>query len=763
MSGKHTILSLFERSWGEVDWILPVLFELKKLKPDWQLIIIFSEEWRRYNPIQPGRTSYAEINDVADNIVWYEKSGTSIPGVNAQEQVKIILKDSGADVPFKHAIQNAFPFAKIVAHPHGTADVISQRYNHPRNFNEWEKTDNKHDLYLIERQTKATHLYRLRTNAKFGVVGFPCYDRWWIEKLMRSQELSNSAEANMAASHQRVFLFNSKGISRATPEVVYDYINQSVASSILNNNRNCLLIKPHPRENISLLKSYFKRFDSQRWMISNLHVIQLASLADFVISVSSSVTNDILSVRKPVVEFARFIQPYSGHEVDPEGRFTSVSRLQGLVVPADTREELVAHIDHYFNTNSDVGIWDRQRKAFSNICPPLDNASNRAARLILSLVEQDFVRDDLPFIQSAGTPITGEKQIFLEKKETGQSILNLQLKRIQACGMPISSILLKELAQIFKRDIFVMTGTFNEHLTSEAAKIFREVHSAELASDLYQASAMKEISSFSNIRIYHSANFLKEIVRNLEGGVLFWLSTHESAFITTKSRTNISVIEELRTIGESHLKDAVILINNIRYFQPIAVQEHEAQKNRKYPSIQEALNVIQTINPAYQFIVLGDIAIAYLPEYPVIVSPAVQACTFSRLFDNTMLHINNEVVESEKLIAYGLSVSEKKVIQTLHKDFFSYEEPRIGGYYRFWNGLTFFGENRYDEAKNEFFEACKLGCNHWRVLWMLALSANTAGDHLLAKESLQVILKMAPAFEPAQKLLKQINANNVEL
>jgi hypothetical protein len=755
MELKNTILSLFERSWGEVDWILPVLFQLKRLKPDWRLIIIFSEEWRKYNPVLMCRTLHNELVKVADEIVYFEKGSISIPGLESAEQVKIIIKDNGNDAPFKVAIQKTFPLAKIVTHQHGTTEVFGQKYNHPRNFNEWEKISFKHDLALICKQIEAKYFYDIIANAKFGVVGFPRYDKWWIKKLLESQELEESVEAKTAKLHQRVFLFNSRWITREAPADVIDYVTRSVAEIVLSDKRNFLLIKPHPRENLSLLTSYFNKYDSNRWMVSNLHTTQLAYLSDFVISVWTSVTNDVLSVGKPVVEFYRFIPPNSTYEVDKEGRFTSVSRLLGLVVPADNKDEVISHINNYFNPDADHTIWKRQQDAFRNLCPPNDNASYRAARLILSLVDPGIDKKDLPFIQSAGTPITGEKVIFLEKNESGQPSLNFQLKRIKACGMPISSILLQEIALIFGSETFIITGTFNEHIALEAAKIFREVHIVELAADLYQIPTMNEIMPFNNIRIYHSANILKGIVSNLKSKIMFFLSTHESAGISTKSRTNTPIIEELKAIRESNINDAVIIVNNIRYFHPIAINEHEAQTKRKYPSLQETMDAIFEINPKYNFVVLGDIAMAYLPEYPVKVAPSIHSCTISRAFynDNSKL---NSVLEAENYIAFNLSDNEKQTIQMMYDDYFSFEEPGICGYFRLWRGLTFLGEKRFDAAKEDFFNAYKLGCEHWRILWYLAKSAQLAGDIDLAKEAIQVVINTVPHYKPAISLYKQI-------
>jgi len=48
---KNVIMSIFRNSWGEVDWILPVLYELKQLKPDWLLYVCFSPSWKKTHKV----------------------------------------------------------------------------------------------------------------------------------------------------------------------------------------------------------------------------------------------------------------------------------------------------------------------------------------------------------------------------------------------------------------------------------------------------------------------------------------------------------------------------------------------------------------------------------------------------------------------------------------------------------------------------------------------------------------------------------------
>jgi len=753
----NVILILFERSWGEVDWILPVLFELKKIKPDWKIIIIFSDLWKKYNPDQMNRTLDLELKKIADNIVYFDKK-IVIPGINSPDQVKIIIKDNGSDSPFKLSIQNAFPSAKIIAHPHHTTQLLAQRYNHPRSFNEWEKSFFKHDALLISKRLEATYFYNVLSNPKIGIVGFPRYDKWWIDVLLNSQEFKKSEEYAICSKKKRVFLFASRWVTREAPADVIDYVKRSVAEVILKDKENFLLIKPHPREKIETFHSYLSKYNPNQWMVSNLHSIQLASISDLAISVWSSVVHDILRLGKPVIEFFRFVTPNSTYEVDQEGRLTSISNLLGFSVLAETKEQLISYVNNFFDKNADHSIWHGQKEAFRKFCPPDNNASNKTARLIYNLFDEKDSKDniDLPFIQKPDSLISGEKQLFLEKNQIGEQYLNLQLKRIKACGMPVSSVLLHELKNFFDTEIFVMTGTFNEYMANIAAQIFKEVHKVEFAADLYQVQQMDEIKKFDNIKIYNSSLFLKLLLPNIKGKILFFLSIHDNTVITVKSKTNYPIIEEIKAIKESNVTDAVILINNIRYFYPIKINEHEAQSYRRYPTFNDVLKQIMSINPKYRFAILGDIALAYPGDYPVSISQSVAALTLSRTFDGNNFDVN-AVLNAEKYLSDSLSETEKNSIHSFHKDYFSYEEPGVGGYFRLWKGLTMLGDENYIEAKQDFLIAYQLGCNHWRILWYLTKSAFLSGDIDLCKEAIDIISKEAPYFEPAKNLKKQIN------
>ena len=440
--GRDTILVLFSSSWGEVDWVLPVLYELKALQPDWRIVAAFSSYGlltRRAN----NRTLYAELNQVADDIVCPPLSAKAMvtkrlrrllpesgpvrtlarraaglarsirrlsssspqeaggydtsflfPGVVRPEQVRVILKEHNPDNEFKLAVEGRCPLAKIVIYPAATVINISQEINRPKDLSWWHRNYIKHDLLLLGTQHDAVWWSERISDAKISLVGFPRYDQWWIKRLLKSTELLESQEAKRARAATRVFLFIATGPHRVyLPRDVFEYLVQSVAEVVLSDKRNFLLIRPHPRQDPSLLASQFDKFDSSRWMISSLQVMQLAFLSDFIISVWSSSILDALSVGKPVVEFFQYPRANEEVVICRDGRLGSPCRFLGLSVPADTKEELAGHIDSYFNDASSGSIWERQRQIFREWRHPDDRASRRAAKAILSLVEPDRTSD----------------------------------------------------------------------------------------------------------------------------------------------------------------------------------------------------------------------------------------------------------------------------------------------------------------------------------------------------------------------------------
>jgi predicted O-linked N-acetylglucosamine transferase (SPINDLY family)/glycosyltransferase involved in cell wall biosynthesis len=83
------------------------------------------------------------------------------------------------------------------------------------------------------------------------------------------------------------------------------------------------------------------------------------------------------------------------------------------------------------------------------------------------------------------------------------------------------------------------------------------------------------------------------------------------------------------------------------------------------------------------------------------------------------------------------------------------------GYLSFWSALVlqYLGDN--SQAISLLTNAIQSGCNHWRLYWYLAQSADRENNWELAGQALQKIVNTVPEFTPAQKMLQDVKAKSI--
>ncbi len=215
----------------------------------------------------------------------------------------------------------------------------------------------------------------------------------------------------------------------------------------------------------------------------------------------------------------------------------------------------------------------------------------------------------------------------------------------------------------------------------------------------------------------------------MHGKILFWLDAHCSGGITAEEGKD-PLMDEIRAIKANRIKNAVILIDDIRGWGTL---------------INKIRDDILTINPEYIFCIFGDIAMAFLPEANVALSPVLKACTISRLYGVEKSNISLEMLlEAEKVISKA-NAHEKDAINEI-----PYPES---GYYNLWKGLILVNERQFKKAINEFNLAINNGFSHWRAHWYLAQALYGAGNNYDAKNFLDQVIAQAPFFTQAQELL----------
>ncbi|HVU33137.1 MAG TPA: FkbM family methyltransferase [Opitutaceae bacterium] len=331
----------------------------------------------------------------------------------------------------------------------------------------------------------------------------------------------------------------------------------------------------------------------------------------------------------------------------------------------------------------------------------------------------------------------------------------LSFQQVKAPGGALRVEFLRELAARLPITTFVETGTYLGESTAAAAAVFPQVETIELSSDL-AAKAIARFRENERVRVHQgdSATMLRQIIATLRGPTLFWLDGHYSEGITARAAGNTPILEELDAIRSAGLRDAVILVDDLRLFDRPTGAVASGSSLTGYPTANELHHAVLAIDPGYQFFVYGDVALAVPSAFPCAASPLLQALTISRLYDGQNLPIA-EVLEAEAVVGQARGL-ERAAIDGLPAIAQGCERHGLGLHYRLWQALALVAEGRMGEACSEFYELARFGFRHWRAYWYQAVALHLAGDNQKARAILRELTAAVPDFAPAKALLANL-------
>lgn len=298
----------------------------------------------------------------------------------------------------------------------------------------------------------------------------------------------------------------------------------------------------------------------------------------------------------------------------------------------------------------------------------------------------------------------------------------LRLESIKSLSKTIEPAFLRRLAGAAGGiDTFVETGTFYGQTTQAAAEIFGAVHTIELSTELHQR-AVQLFAGNHRVQAHQgeSADVLARILPDIKQPVLFWLDAHYSEANTACGRENTPIIAELEAIRAAGIRDALILVDDLRCFQPERADTR--QSLRGYPTVRRIQELVRDIDPQAGFTVLGDVAIVSIGAVRIAPSALLQACTLSRCYTNGA--DLPAVLAAEQIIA-ACADPERAALIELAEEYQASERFGLGGHYRLWRGLVYQHGGQSALACEDFAAALELGCDHARVRAYLAEAQNT--------------------------------------
>ena len=180
----------------------------------------------------------------------------------------------------------------------------------------------------------------------------------------------------------------------------------------------------------------------------------------------------------------------------------------------------------------------------------------------------------------------------------------INLKSWNQNGRPVpppqifKSKIIKLYARKFEIKTFVETGTYMGDTVQECKRLFSQIYSIELDTQLFK-NAVKRFQTVGHISIVNgdSGEKIFEILKTLDKPCLFWLDGHYSEGVTAKGELNTPIIKELTHILDHKLDNHVILIDDARCFNG----------KDDYPTLDELKNFVADKNPVLQFSVEDDI------------------------------------------------------------------------------------------------------------------------------------------------------------
>jgi hypothetical protein len=149
---------------------------------------------------------------------------------------------------------------------------------------------------------------------------------------------------------------------------------------------------------------------------------------------------------------------------------------------------------------------------------------------------------------------------------------------------PIKLMIVKSHLTKYSIDDFIETGTFLGDTLGYIAESGVRCTSIELSRELYEA-AHKRFTRYQNVRLVQgdSGQMLPELLKEIEGPVLFWLDGHYSSGITASGETQTPISAELQAILGHTIKRHVILIDDAHCFGG----------SNDYPHLDDLLRIIR--------------------------------------------------------------------------------------------------------------------------------------------------------------------------
>jgi len=281
--------------------------------------------------------------------------------------------------------------------------------------------------------------------------------------------------------------------------------------------------------------------------------------------------------------------------------------------------------------------------------------------------------------------------------------------------------LLRMLRAAFGIGAFVESGTHRGDTTWHAASVFAEVHTVERSRAIHRR-ARERFRDQPHVRVHRgdSGRVFRSILPAIRPRILFYLDGHALAG-GPLTWSNTPILRELASIGAAGHGHAVIAIDDIRCFQ----DSRYPRKIRRarlggYPDLDQLLDALFRINPAYQVCFLGDALLAFPLDPTVAVSDVVRGCAVHRIASRVPGFPETVLDAADRAIRAARGTERDELVR--YDEVYSAGDLELGyrSFGTVWVGLVESSQGQPDDARTRYRRAAAHSPPGWRADQLLA-------------------------------------------
>ena len=326
------ILFIYDGS-PEIDWILPLLYKLKK---DHKIFTHFKNQKSFQNlrnnkelfSLWKNITDKYYIQKYTDNFFWKVlfslskflkikdakfnhfliKKINNIKKLNIKLKKIFNIKDLKVKFIFSSVSRNSgwtlnyksiFKESKFIHYPDTT-------FNYPLKYKKNISLPHKlkGDILLVANKVSVTYFKNLKNKKKMIICGTPKYDSFWKKILLKNRNKNLDFRYNPIKKKYLITFAYTSFFD------LYNNANEKLHAQLFDIMRSIsklkdvvLIFKIHPRADSNSYLKTLNKFDNSKWIISKNHIINLASISRcFLHTPLTSTVTDALFLGLPTIQ-----------------------------------------------------------------------------------------------------------------------------------------------------------------------------------------------------------------------------------------------------------------------------------------------------------------------------------------------------------------------------------------------------------------------------------------------------------------------------